>query len=142
MRRQRTLCGIRIKSFGTPFVSAPLCVDSDLCDPDRNQSAVVGCFERTPLCENCDLCDQKQSQPTQQHFVCCTMYGMVLLQQRVDHKQHNHTHTNGTRRNKKRGGTRRGIITGIPRREVCSHTPITLATMKTMKETLKIETQS
>ena len=92
VRRQRTLCGIRITSFGTLFVSAPLCVDSDLCDPDRNQSAVVGCFERTPLCENCDLCDQKQSQPTQQHFVCCTMYGMVLLQQKVDHKQHNHTH--------------------------------------------------
>ena len=60
MRRQRTLCGIRIKSFGTLFVSAPLCGDSDLCDPDRNQSAVVGCFERTPLCEDCDLCDQKQ----------------------------------------------------------------------------------
>ena len=60
VRRQRTLCGIRIKSFGTLFVSAPLCGDSDLCDPDRNQSAVVGCFERTPLCEDCDLCDQKQ----------------------------------------------------------------------------------
>ena len=44
MRRQRTLCGIRIKSDGTLFVSAPLCGDSDLCDPDRNQSAVVGCF--------------------------------------------------------------------------------------------------
>ena len=60
MRRQRTLCVIRIKSFGTLFVSAPLCGDSDLCDPDRNQSAVVGCFESTPLCEDCDLCDQKQ----------------------------------------------------------------------------------
>ena len=60
MRRQRTLCGIRIKAFGTLFVSAPLCGDSDLCGPDRNQSAVVGCFERTPLCEDCDLCDQKQ----------------------------------------------------------------------------------
>ena len=62
VRRQRTLqlCGIRIKSFGTLFVSAPLCGDSDLCDPDRNQSAVVGCFERTPLYEDCDLCDQKQ----------------------------------------------------------------------------------
>ena len=60
MRRQRTLCGIRIKSFGTPFVSAPLCGDSDLCDPDRNQSAVAGCFEHTPLCEDCDLCDQIQ----------------------------------------------------------------------------------
>ena len=61
VRRQRTLCGIRIKSFGTLLVSAPLCGDSDLCDPDRNQSAVVvGCFERTPLCEDCDLCDQKQ----------------------------------------------------------------------------------
>ena len=54
------LCGIRIQSFGTLFVSAPLCGDSDLCDPDRKQSAVVGCFERTPLCEDCDLCDQKQ----------------------------------------------------------------------------------
>ena len=60
VRRQRTLCGIRIKSFGTLFVSAPLCGDSDLCDPDRNQSAVVGCFERTPLCEDCDLCHKKQ----------------------------------------------------------------------------------
>ena len=60
VRRQRTLCGIRIKSFGTLFVSAPLCGDSDVCDPDRNQSAVVGCFERTPLCEDCDLWDQKQ----------------------------------------------------------------------------------
>ena len=36
------LCGIRIQSFGTLFVSAPLCGDSDLCDPDRKQSAVVG----------------------------------------------------------------------------------------------------
>ena len=45
VRRQRTLCGIRIKSFGTLFVSAPLCGDSDLCDPDRNQSAVVGCLD-------------------------------------------------------------------------------------------------
>ena len=54
MGRQRTLCGIRIKSFGTLFVSAPLCGDSDLCDPDINQSAVVGCFERTPLCDNND----------------------------------------------------------------------------------------
>ena len=35
VRRQRTLCGIRIKSFATLFVSAPLCGDSDLCDPDR-----------------------------------------------------------------------------------------------------------
>ena len=60
VRRQRTLCGSRIKSFGTLSVSAPLCGDSDLCDPDRNQSAVVGCFERTPLCEDCDPCDQKQ----------------------------------------------------------------------------------
>ena len=33
-------CGIRIKSFGTLFVSAPLCGDSDLCDPDRNQGDV------------------------------------------------------------------------------------------------------
>ena len=42
VRRQRTLqlCGIRIKSFGTLFVSAPLCGDSDLCDPDRNQGDV------------------------------------------------------------------------------------------------------
>ena len=45
VRRQRTLCGIRIKSFGTLFVSAPLCGDSDLCDPDRIQSAVVGCLD-------------------------------------------------------------------------------------------------
>ena len=60
VRRQRTRCGIRIKSFGSLFVSTPLCGDFDLCDPDRNQSAVVGCFERTPLCEDCDLCDQKQ----------------------------------------------------------------------------------
>ena len=61
VRRQRTLCGIRFKSFGILLVSAPpLCGDSDLCDPDRNQSAVVGCFERTPLFEDCDLCDQKQ----------------------------------------------------------------------------------
>ena len=66
VQRQRTLCGIRIKSFGTRFISAPLCEDSDLCDPDRNQSAVVGCFERTPLCEDCDLCDQNKSQPTEQ----------------------------------------------------------------------------
>ena len=29
VRRQRTLCGIRIKSFGTLFVSAPLCGDSE-----------------------------------------------------------------------------------------------------------------
>ena len=56
---------------------------------------------------------------------------MVLLQQRVDHNQHNHTHTHQRHaaKQKKRGGTRRGIITEIPRREVCSHTPITLATM-------------
>ena len=45
VRRQRTLCGIRIKSFGALFVSAPLCGDSDLCNPDRNQSAVVGCLD-------------------------------------------------------------------------------------------------
>ena len=58
------------------------------------------------------------------------MYGMVLLQQRVDHKQHNHAHTPTARgETKKRGGTRRIKITEIPRREVCSHTPITLATM-------------
>ena len=107
VRRQRTLCGIRIKSFGTLFVSAPLCGDSDLCDPDRNQSAVVGCFERTPLCEDCDLCDQKQITANIAALVCCTMYGMVLLRQRVDHKNHNHkhTHTNGTRRNKEKHGS-------------------------------------
>ena len=94
VRTQRTLCGIRIKSCGTLFVSAPLCGDSDLCDPDRNQSAVVGCFERTPLCEDGDLCDQKQITATIAALrVCCTMYGMGLLQQRVDHNQHNHTHT-------------------------------------------------
>ena len=29
VRRQQTLCGIRIKSFGTFFVSAPLCGDSE-----------------------------------------------------------------------------------------------------------------
>ena len=40
VRRQRTLCGIRIKSFGALFVSAPLCGDSDLCDPDRNKRDV------------------------------------------------------------------------------------------------------
>ena len=40
VRRQRTLCGIRIKSFGTRFVYAPLCGDSDLCDPDRNKRDV------------------------------------------------------------------------------------------------------
>ena len=59
------------------------------------------------------------------------MYGIVLLKQRVDHKQHSHTHTHQRHaaKRKKRGGTRRGIITEIPRREVCSHTPITLATM-------------
>ena len=54
MRRQRTLCGIRIKSFETLFVSAPLCRDSDLCDSDLHQSAVVGCFECTPLCDDND----------------------------------------------------------------------------------------
>ena len=30
MRRQRTLCGIRIKSFGTLFVSAP-CAETPTC---------------------------------------------------------------------------------------------------------------
>ena len=40
-----------------------------------------------------------------------------------------HTHQRQAAKQKKRGGTRRGIITEIPRREVCPHTPITLATM-------------
>ena len=119
MRRQRTLCGIRIKSFGTLFVSAPLCGDSDLCDPDRNQSAVVGCFERTPLCEDCDLCDRKQ--------ITANIAPLRVLYDGI--AATTHTHQRHAAKQKKRGGTWRGIITEIPRREVCSHTPITLATM-------------
>ena len=102
VRRQRTLCGIRIKSFRTLFVSAPLCGNSNLCDPDRNQSAVVGCFERTPLCEDCDLCDQKQitANIAALRVLYHVWYGIAATEGRPQTTQP-HTHTNGTRRNKK-----------------------------------------
>ena len=60
--------------------------------------------------------------------MCCTMYGMVLQQRVATNNTTTHTPT-ARGETKKRGGTRRGITTEIPQREVCSHTPITLATM-------------
>ena len=54
------------------------------------------------------------------------MYGMVLQQRVATNNTTTHTPT-ARGETKKRGGTRRGKNTEIPRREVCSH--ITLATM-------------
>ena len=104
VRRQRTLCGIRIKSFGTLFVSAPLCGDSDLCDPDRNQSAVVGCFERTPLCEDCDLCDQKQitANIAALRVLYHVWYGIAATEGRPQTTQP-HTHQRHAAKQKKHG---------------------------------------
>ena len=91
------------------------CADTPTCAILIETKALLWGVSNAHPCAKTATCAIKNKNSEHRSTSCVVpcIYSMALLQQRVDHKQHNHTHTNGTRRNNKNAAELGGVSCGL-----------------------------